>query len=552
MKKLLPFFCFFSVILCCYAQKSDALLEEGIALKKKVLHKKVAIDKAETLIRYYLKKAQESQRKELIGRAYYLLSVKNTDHQKKMLYIDSTLFYTKDLKTDKEFPMKGYFYKGLFLDMAEDYQRAIDNYLFAESYANTNQDKTYQYYIKYNIAFLKRRIGNYEEAIKLFKECIVYEEAKKEMNMSSYLNILLHLTAIYYETGQLEKSSIINQQGIQLALENKLMDLYYRFIVCSGINLSLKGSYKAAVDSLEKGIPYLDKSNKITSSFYLAKSYDALQEREKALSLFKKIDTAFTETQNLFLPIRESYLYLIKDSKEKKDKELQLYYIEQLLKADSISHTNYKYLSTTITKKYDIPELMESRDHLIADLKSDKNLILIISIILVVLTLGGLVYYYTLKKVYKKRYDAIVNRPSAIIEEEIIVENAQIRPIAIDIDERTIQEILKQLAVFEEEKHYLTNQISLKDVAKIVNTNSKYLSKIINSHKGKNFATYINDLRIDYMITRIQHDPLYLKYTIRAIAAEAGFSNQEGFLRAFRKRTGLNPSYFIKKVRESQ
>mgnify|MGYP000745972642 CR=1 FL=1 len=46
----------------------------------------------------------------------------------------------------------------------------------------------------------------------------------------------------------------------------------------------------------------------------------------------------------------------------------------------------------------------------------------------------------------------------------------------------------KSLEDFEKGGAFLTNQISLKDVAKLINTNSKYLSKIINTYKGKNFA----------------------------------------------------------------
>ncbi|MFK7747521.1 MAG: helix-turn-helix domain-containing protein [Kordia sp.] len=554
MKKLILFLCFFSIGVLCQAQKKDVLLDKAITLKKDVLDKEVDVKTAEILIRNYLRKAKKSKRKELIGRAYYLLSLKNIEIEKKLQYIDSTIFYTKDLKEDPEFPMKGYFFKGVFLDLKKKYQQAIDNYLLAESFAKRDLNTAYQHHIKFNIGILKRRIGKYQEALKLFKDCLAFKESKQEVNTLPYTQIVFQLSSTYYEIGQLDTCTAINKKGIQLALANNQPNLYYSFVVNEGINLTAKGAYKAAIDSIEKGARHLKKSSRVTSNFYLAKSYDALGEKEKALYYFKTIDTVFNETQNLFLPLRESYQYLIKNAKEKRDKELELYYTNQLLKVDSVIHVDYKYLSNTITKKYEIPELLTSRDELIADLKTDKKWILLISIILVLLVLSGLIYYYRKEKVYKKRYEAIIRESniSTIVEEEIRVKDAQMQPVAIDIDAHAVQEILQQLELFEQEKQYLANQISLKDAAKIVNTNSKYLSKIINSYKGKNFATYINDLRVDYLIEQMQHNPIYQKYTIRAIAKEGGFSSSEGFLRAFRKKTGLKPSYFVKKIRESQ
>ncbi|TEB41336.1 AraC family transcriptional regulator, partial [Flavobacterium circumlabens] len=79
-----------------------------------------------------------------------------------------------------------------------------------------------------------------------------------------------------------------------------------------------------------------------------------------------------------------------------------------------------------------------------------------------------------------------------------------------------------------------------------------YLSKIINFYKGKNFSQYINDMRIIYAITKIKSDKKFRMYTIKAISEEVGFSNSESFAKAFYNNTGLQPSYFIKKIEENE
>jgi AraC-like DNA-binding protein len=248
----------------------------------------------------------------------------------------------------------------------------------------------------------------------------------------------------------------------------------------------------------------------------------------------------------------EAYEYLIQDAETNNDLKAELNYTKQLIKAGKVVMRDYKYLSSTIGKEYDFPRYVIKRDELIEELKNDKKLILTISIFLIVVILSVMLYYYRLKRQYQQRYEAIIQKSNSIVEDNISVKDVKYSPANLDVDEQIVQEILQELHLFEAEHHFLKNQITLNEVAKRVNTNSKYLSKVINTYKNKNFRTYINDLRIDYLVQRMQHDPIYRKYTLRAIAEEGGFSNPESFFRAFQKRTGLKPSYFIKKVREDQ
>lgn len=559
MKKVFFFFCFFLIGNFCVAQKSNDLLEESETLINKLQSIKTNKDVSSEALQDFLSKVKGTKQSELLGRAYFMLAFKSSDVEKKLKYADSAIYYSKSLKGDNILPMQAYFVKGFALDQKRNYEGALANYLLAESAAVENKNVGYQYDMKFNIGFLKRILGDYEEAEILFKEYIAYEEEKKEINIRSYIYALIQLSSIYYETQNIEACAEINKKGISLAQKHKQQNLSYYFVVNEGINSYNKKDYKTAIDSIEKGSKNFDEADKTIANFYLAKSYDALNKKEKALFYFKQIDTIFIQTNDLYPSLLQTYEYLIKDSREKNDLRQQLYYTNQLLRIDSIIDKDYKHLSKTITKEYDIPKYVEQREEIINDLKKEnkeinqeKKWILIVSITFCLLALGGLFYYYRLKKEYKKRYEAIINKPEVIIEEDFRTLETKNNPIAVGIDEDIVEGVLQQLKMFEEKQQFLTNQISLKDVAKLVNTNSKYLSKIINSNKGKNFTTYINDLRVDYLIDKIQHDPMYQKYTIRAIAEEGGFSSPESFFRAFQKKTGLKPSYFIKKVREDQ
>ncbi|WP_282088336.1 helix-turn-helix domain-containing protein [Aquimarina algiphila] len=107
---------------------------------------------------------------------------------------------------------------------------------------------------------------------------------------------------------------------------------------------------------------------------------------------------------------------------------------------------------------------------------------------------------------------------------------------------------MDKLQVFEEKQGYLKQGLNAKDLAKSFGSNASYLSKVVNTFKEKNFTSYINDLRIDFVVTKLKEDRIFRKYTVKAIAQDIGFNNAEAFAKAFYKKTGIYPSYFIKEL----
>lgn len=111
-----------------------------------------------------------------------------------------------------------------------------------------------------------------------------------------------------------------------------------------------------------------------------------------------------------------------------------------------------------------------------------------------------------------------------------------------------VNKILKLLSKFQNNHEYILHDVTLFNLAKKFKTNTKYLSQIINQHKGKSFNNYINSLRINYTIEKLKTDTRFRKYSINAIANEVGFNTSESFSKAFYKNTGIKPSYFIKEL----
>lgn len=113
------------------------------------------------------------------------------------------------------------------------------------------------------------------------------------------------------------------------------------------------------------------------------------------------------------------------------------------------------------------------------------------------------------------------------------------------ISEQAVNKILKRLNEFEKKHLYIKRDISLSYLAIYCDTNAKYLSIVINTHKKKDFYNYINEFRINYIVDKLQNDPYYQRLKIAALAQEAGFSSQSKFAVNFKKIMGMSPSEFV-------
>ena len=114
-----------------------------------------------------------------------------------------------------------------------------------------------------------------------------------------------------------------------------------------------------------------------------------------------------------------------------------------------------------------------------------------------------------------------------------------------NIPSETENAILKRLEAFEASDNYANPNMSLALLAKQMKTNTKYISEIIHTHKNKNFNTYINELRINYIIKLMQEDSKYLNYKVSYLAEKSGFSSHSAFTVVFKSITKITPKQFV-------
>lgn len=106
-------------------------------------------------------------------------------------------------------------------------------------------------------------------------------------------------------------------------------------------------------------------------------------------------------------------------------------------------------------------------------------------------------------------------------------------------------QIVADLELYLKTKPYCYSNLTIDDVAEAINTNTKYLSQVINEMYNKNFFTYINTFRINES-KEMLINPEFANYSTEGIAKSVGFNSKSSFYIAFKKFTGLTPLEFKK------
>ena len=102
---------------------------------------------------------------------------------------------------------------------------------------------------------------------------------------------------------------------------------------------------------------------------------------------------------------------------------------------------------------------------------------------------------------------------------------------------------IKAIEAIQKNELYLKTDISLKVVSDYLNTNTKYLSQVINKFAGVGFFEFINQIRL-IRFKMLYSSGDFCNLTIFGVAQECGFKNKSTFFRVFKTMTGKTPTEF--------
>lgn len=104
-------------------------------------------------------------------------------------------------------------------------------------------------------------------------------------------------------------------------------------------------------------------------------------------------------------------------------------------------------------------------------------------------------------------------------------------------------------SLFEVDKVFINNKLTVNDVANEMNIPRQHLSELFSVHLNTNFQDYLNSFRVEEFIRNLQN-PDYENLTLLGIAKEVGFNSKTSFYTTFKKVKGMTPLEYKKQMIE--
>ncbi|PTX60046.1 tetratricopeptide repeat protein [Kordia periserrulae] len=506
-----------------------------------------------------LKAARSEKDTNFMAQSYYL---KHRVYRKNKLYseahaaIDSAISLAQLQQKDS---LLGSFYhaKGATFYIASQYSEALELYLKAYDVMRVSGSISNRLTLEFDVATIKLKVGKTAEALAEFDNIIrSYDSLLTQKPDSRFLKIrfvkMLNNTAkSYTEAGMFQRAHDLYSKSLVLSETTD-------FLSGKCIAIGGKGNVFTAQQAYEKALVKLDEALKISTNhedLYLitpfllldkGKCWFGLNDYEKALNYFRETDEIIQEKQLNFVGLDETYQWLAKTYVQLGNYEKATEIYDQYIERKNISTDRRFELYKTIFEGYDLKNVEYRADKAEKSSNLFKNYFsqAMVAIVLIVIASGiFFVYYRNRQKQKLAKFHTLIQE---LKEKESSTENASQKGYVLS-DEKAAK-ILEYLEKLEAKQFFLDAKYNLATLAKKCHTNSSYLSKVINQYKEKTFSEYMNDMRIDYVLTALKNDKKLRSYTVQSIAEEIGFKKSESFAKAFKKRTGFNPSYYIKNL----
>ena len=405
---------------------------------------------------------------------------------------------------------------------------------------------------EYNLAIIKSILGLYEEARQILKEIVpkhisIYSDLNErdyylKLNLSSILNTI---GESYLKSSKHETSSDLDSASVY---------------------------FKRAFEVVKKFNP----PHKDSETLYQLREVEVLISKKRfkdALNLIQKYtaNSALFKTTQTINSLKAICFYQLKNN------DSTLYYSKQFLKnytkkpkikkrAISIHDilanqyynnkeidSAYKYSEITIAELkvlnknkneannscylYDYQNAQELNKLILKKQKTKTKNLSIITFLVILLVI--LIVYLLFKRNIKISQTLIDVKTE--LQSKLYVQKKE-----YNINQKLENTLLKGINELKKTTDFLDPDFSINVLAKNLNTNTSYLSYIINKEFNQSFKRYITELRIEYIIKKLTTNRKYRNYTIKSLAAEIGYTNASAFARAFKKYKGNTPSEFIK------
>lgn len=499
----------------------------------------------------YLFKSKSANDYKNIIKAYSTVMFKSKK-ETWLQYCDSMLIVAKKSK-DNALIGSAYLSRGIVFYSFQEEPKALDNFITADGFLSQTDNQYLKYKTKYGIAQIKYYLGYYDEAISLLKECEEYFRVNEPGR--PHLNTLHMLSLCYIKIKKYELATATSDLGYREAIDIDEPYIIPYFLNSDGQNQYFKKNYVVAIEKLQQSLPPItkakDHANESTTNFYIGRSYWALGDKEKAIPYLKKVDEIFQKEKFMKEDLLEAYSLIAQYYEAKGNPTEQLKYLTGLLKSETFVSEKFRNLAVNMHRQYDLKKIVEETEELKRELFFRDKMDIIFGVIFLIVTivLGYIICrQYQRRKQRKQKFKGIISHKDRITSP--VPTNEKIVDGDLTIKPEIVTAVSNKLKQFEDSDVFLDKDFTLNKMAAFVDCNTRYTSRIIFETRKKKYIEYVDDLRIDYIVSRLKTDSKFRNYTIKALTDEAGFKSPQKFKEAFVKSTELTPLYFIRELKK--
>ena len=465
-------------------------------------------------------------------------------------YVDSAIGISTGVH-EKRFPSKLHYTKGGLLYEADRPDEAVREFVTAYEFAKKAND--YERIVDcFNaIAIIKGEYGHQERAISLLRLSLDYlntYEGKIDNYDLTKLITLDNIARCYLQIKKIDSSRHYAQQGLALSSQMKDLDTYQSLSALYAQINYYDGNYIKSKDTLLKYVKGTGDLSHADRLFYLGMIEGKIGNSAKKRTYFKRIDSLLNRNgYPLMDNVKEIFQFLLKDAISKDEEPMVKNYADRLVYYDSILTTAEKEIRSILWTEFDLPEQEASKKVLSDEIQKKEGTIrnyILLSILLISLLALYFIKYSRTQKKLREVMDQDVEPLKRHPQKDDIAQ--------MDIDPEVVQSTLEALDKWETNLGYLDQKTSQNSLASDLNTNTTYLSKIINTYKGQTFSNYIKDLRVTYAINHLKENPHIIDtHSTIQIAEMFGFSSLDVFARAIKSKIGVTPAVYFRKLKKS-
>jgi len=452
--------------------------------------------------------------------------------------------------------------------------------------------------------------GDYVQSVNIYSQ---KEDAGLKKDLSYFLQVFgdYSLADQYQNLGLYSQSkkiitALLSDSRLLKSTDPKLKTTAAKLFQLQAINFGINKNYRAGLENLAKSDQYLnhhDEENRIIriENNIFRSSYLMRQNKpEASKQLIEHVISDLEQRKNspfllsLAYESLSRYYFLKQDYKTSAEKlETGLSLIEKLpfnnLKIkiyeslsrnyfalhDDVKYHQYNKSYTDLKTQNDahtregiryIVKLMETNQNKNLEFQKQNYLgslwFFILTLLLIII--GLLVFFLIIRnknKDLKKQFD-FFEKQSQLKQKNNSVTNSSTEKAEVlekvqgkdsgKISKEKEEEILRKLEEFEQSDRYLNKSMSLSALSSQMEINTKYLSEVINTSKGKNFNGYINELRINHIAHLLRTEPSFLNYKVSYLAEYSGFSSHSAFTTVFKSVTGMSPNAYIQEISKNK